>query len=117
VQAGETLYSISRENQISVAQITDYNQLASNEIKVGQMLIVGETPEEVSETTISEIVETPILTENQKSPEKQTHTVQKGDTLYSISRNYGCTVSDLKEWNQKTDNALKIGENIVIFVK
>lgn len=42
------------------------------------------------------------------------HTVQKGETLFSISRQYGVTPAQLQEWNDKPDNGVKIGEVLVV---
>jgi flagellum-specific peptidoglycan hydrolase FlgJ len=38
------------------------------------------------------------------------HTVVKGDTLYSISKKYGLTVSELQKLNNLKDNTLSIGQ-------
>jgi membrane-bound lytic murein transglycosylase D len=40
VSAGETLYQISRKYQVSVDALRLKNQLGSNEIKVGQQLLI-----------------------------------------------------------------------------
>ncbi|MCB2378046.1 LysM peptidoglycan-binding domain-containing protein [Hymenobacter sp. BT635] len=42
------------------------------------------------------------------------HTVQKGETLFSISRRYGVTPAQLQEWNNKASGAVKIGEVLVV---
>lgn len=42
------------------------------------------------------------------------YTVKKGDTLYSIARNYGVTVNELKSANNLTNNNLIIGETLII---
>ncbi|TGE19352.1 LysM peptidoglycan-binding domain-containing protein [Hymenobacter elongatus] len=42
------------------------------------------------------------------------HTVQKGETLFSISRQYGVTPSQLQAWNKKADGGVKIGESILV---
>lgn len=42
------------------------------------------------------------------------YTVKKGDTLYSIARNYGVTVDALKSANNLSNNNLTIGMNLVI---
>lgn len=46
---------------------------------------------------------TPVPTEN-------TYIVKSGDTLWSISRNYGMTVDELKRLNNLTSNSLSIGQ-------
>ena len=42
------------------------------------------------------------------------HTVVKGDTLYRISRTYGVTVDQLKQWNKLTDNIISIGQRLIV---
>lgn len=42
------------------------------------------------------------------------HLVEKGDTLYSISKKYGLTVNELKEFNNLTSNNINIGELLKI---
>lgn len=48
------------------------------------------------------------------SPPKN-HTVQMGETLYSISRIYGCTVEQLKAWNPQLKTVLKPGETLLVY--
>lgn len=45
---------------------------------------------------------------------KVTHTVKKGDTLYSLSRKYNTKVEQIKKANGLSDNALKLGARLVI---
>ncbi len=49
VQKGDTLYSISRKYKISVQELKAYNNLASNNIKVGQVLKVADADQEEEE--------------------------------------------------------------------
>ena len=42
------------------------------------------------------------------------HTVKMGETLYSISRQYNCSVEQLKQWNPQLGNVLKTGETLNI---
>jgi LysM repeat protein len=41
-----------------------------------------------------------------------THTVAQGDTFFSISRRYGCTVAELQASNGKAEPTLRLGEVI-----
>ncbi|WP_438710180.1 glucosaminidase domain-containing protein [Aquimarina muelleri] len=43
-------------------------------------------------------------------PNNTAYTVQKGDTLYSISRRYKISVKELKTYNKLVDNHIKIGQ-------
>jgi LysM repeat protein len=42
------------------------------------------------------------------------YTVQKGDTLYNISKRYNMTVEELKALNNLTDGGIKIGQKLVV---
>ena len=42
------------------------------------------------------------------------HTVMAGETLYRLSRNYGVTIAQLKEWNNLTGNLISIGQRLIV---
>lgn len=42
------------------------------------------------------------------------HIVQKGDTLYNISKRYGCTVEELQRWNGLDGNNISLGQTLKI---
>lgn len=42
------------------------------------------------------------------------HEVKPGETLYSISRKYNCSVEQLKQWNPQLRNVLKSGEKLIL---
>lgn len=42
------------------------------------------------------------------------HTVEKGETLYRISRQYGVSVQDLKDWNNLSNNLISIGQELIV---
>jgi murein DD-endopeptidase MepM/ murein hydrolase activator NlpD len=44
----------------------------------------------------------------------QTHTVKKGDTLYSLSKQYGTTVDKLMKMNNMQGNSLSIGQKLIV---
>lgn len=43
------------------------------------------------------------------------HEVKSGETLYSISRRYSCTVEQIREWNPRIGSLLKAGEKLILF--
>ncbi len=96
VQAGDTLWSIARRFDTTVDEIKRLNNLTSNLLSVGQKLIIsGE----------EEVVE----------PEENiVHTVEKGDTLWSIANKYNTTVDEIKRLNNLTSNILSIGQKLKI---
>jgi hypothetical protein len=44
----------------------------------------------------------------------QTHQVQQGETVYSISRKYGITEEELIEWNEIENNLISIGQILIV---
>jgi LysM repeat protein/rare lipoprotein A (peptidoglycan hydrolase) len=89
VAKGETLYRISKENDLTVDELKELNNLTSNNVKVGQKLIVGkesstsavksEPKAEVTKPKTNDIaVETPV-----KSVEPTVPTKTKNEEQYT----------------------------------
>lgn len=51
---------------------------------------------------------------SKKSKKAKVYTVKKGDTLYSISKKFDVTVSELKKLNKLKDNTLSIGQKLKV---
>ncbi|MEH7179199.1 LysM peptidoglycan-binding and 3D domain-containing protein [Neobacillus vireti] len=88
VQKGDTLWALSRANNMSVEYIQKLNNLTSDLIHPGDVLTVA--------------------------PEKR-YTVIQGDTLWDIAMAHQVTVPQLKEWNQLHSDLIHPGLNLVIF--
>jgi N-acetylmuramoyl-L-alanine amidase len=93
VKSGDTLWSIAKNNGLSVDELKDLNNLTSNKLSVGQKLLIGE-----------DIV--PVIND--------TYIVKKGDTLYGIAKKYGLSVDELKKYNNLNSSSLSIGQKIKI---
>ncbi len=98
----ETLFSISKLYDVSVDDIKAWNNLKDNSLSTGQELIIKKG------TTITQT----------KLPETKSlnavHTVAAKETMYSIARQYGITVQQLKEWNSITSEELKLGQTLFV---
>ena len=42
------------------------------------------------------------------------HVVEKGDTLFNISKRYNVTIDDIQRWNNITNYNIKIGQKLII---
>lgn len=98
VDAKETLFSISRRYGVPVADLAQENPGAGSGLSIGQILRVPYIPRTKPRTENGRIV----------------HKVAPKETLFSISKQYGVTLDDLKKWNNLTDNGLNIGQELVI---
>lgn len=90
VKNGDTLWSISQENQTTVEQLGETNQLNSTTIYPGQTLNIA-TDTKASSKVI---------------------TVKEGDSLWKISQIHNTTVESLKEVNQLTSNFIYPGQTL-----
>lgn len=108
VRSGDTLYRLARQHNVSVAELKSTNGLASNNIRVGQRLSL---PAGVSAHPTAVPTKTD-YTRPVSPPSNWTGTyeVARGDSLYSIARREGVSISELRRYN-RIDNprALKPG--------
>lgn len=44
----------------------------------------------------------------------QTHTIVKGETLYRLSKQYGVTIAQLKDWNNLKSNTIYKGHQLIV---
>lgn len=42
------------------------------------------------------------------------HRVRRGETLYYLSRKYGVSIEEIKQWNNRRHNTLRVGESLLI---
>lgn len=106
VKKQETVYSISRHYGVSEEAIYRLNEGSQWGIREGQILLIPQQqrPDTVYVDAPAEIEATPGI-----------HVVQAGETLYSISKRYGLTVSKVLELNpHKHDAQVATGERLVV---
>ena len=92
VKRGDTLYSIASQFSTTVQKLKSLNNLTSNNLQIGQVLLVTE----------------------KTYPDVSTYTVEKGDTLYGIANKFSTTVQAIKKLNNLTTNTLLPGQQIYI---
>ena len=108
VKPGDTLYSIARNNNVSVDTLIKDNGLTSNILSIGQIIRIR-TPQTVVE---EECFGPSYIPPNEENI--VTYTVKKGDNLYSIARKYNTTVQNIKKKNNLNSNLLSIGQKLII---
>lgn len=102
VMAGQTYYSVARQYGVSVQDLYQWNNLSETlPLKVGQKIRVSQAGKMVSPEQV-------------KPVEAVFHEVQKGDTLYNISKRYNVAPEQIQEWNGLKDNAISIGQKLKI---
>lgn len=92
VQKGDSLWKISQRYKVPVNDITAFNNLSNINLKIGDELRIPITNMEA----------------------EVTYTVKRGDTLWSIAKDFEVSVDDIKNVNNLTTNLLTVGQNLII---
>jgi membrane-bound lytic murein transglycosylase D len=133
VRRGETISAIARQYGLSVAEIRKINNLGNDQLAPGKRLqgaaATRETKTQANERRkpasgkLAAQAGTPGNSASVKKPEgtpprgvsKTTlYTVRRGDTLYSIARQFKVAVEDLMRSNRVSPNTLKPGTTLTI---
>ena len=114
VEKGDTLYSISRKYQITVAELRTANNLSENDvIKVGQKLIIPDA--DIGTAAALSSTKTAGSSGSASTVKTTEYVVAKGDTLYGIARKNGMTVADLMSINNLDSSAvIKVGQKLKV---
>lgn len=116
VSAGETLYRIATFYGLKYLDIARWNNIpAPYDVKVGQQLLLtapnGQstyTPDKTTVPTVSTVYTPPVVNPTPKSEPvvvarrtdiPATHTIQRGETIYTLSDRYGIPARDIARWN------------------
>jgi len=96
VSKGDSLWSVARRFGVTVEELKAANDLTSNLLTLGQVLII------------------PTKEEKPVPGEYTIYTVKSGDTLYKIANSYDIDVKDLIEYNNLSSTTLNIGKQLLI---
>lgn len=96
VDEKETLFGISRRYQVAVSDIIENNPLLSEGIKIGQRIRI------------------PFIPKTAVPSGSTLHKVLPGETMFSISKKYGVSVSDILGWNTLEGTDISVGQSLII---
>ncbi|HRB71365.1 MAG TPA: LysM peptidoglycan-binding domain-containing protein [Flavobacterium sp.] len=120
VQKGDNLTAIAEKNKVTIDQLKEWNNIESNEIKIGQKLTVQAPAEETAAVAVvekevkKEIINRDSSKERNYNKERM-YIVQKGDSLFSIAKKHpGITVAEIKKWNNIDNENIKPGMKLKI---
>jgi LysM repeat protein len=92
---GTSLLKIAEANNIRLVKLLEYNGLEDGLLQNDQVIYLEPKPLAAS-------------------TRQAMHTVQPKEGLYSISKKYGVTIQQLKEWNNLSGEALSVGQQLVV---
>ena len=96
VKKGDSLWSIARANGLTVDELKSLNNLSSNVLHVGDVLLISSADSTGDDGNDNYYV------------------VDSGDTLWSIARKYNLSVNELKALNNLSSNALSVGQRLIV---
>ena len=99
VVRGDSLWSIANRFGVTVGQLREANNLTTDTLSVGQVLIIPGVSEDDDEEDNGAVFY---------------YTVEKGDSLYSIARRFGVTVQEIIDANNLVSNTLSVGQSLII---
>lgn len=97
INKGDTLYSIAKKYNTTIANLINYNQLSNTLLSINQQILIP-----VNEQT--EINKDPYIK----------YIIQKGDSLYNIAKRYNITPKELMDYNNLNTTLLNINDEILI---
>jgi len=93
VRKGDTLWQIASRHGTTVAQIKRLNNKTSDNLDIGERLVIRASASKKKSTQVTQI------------------TVKPGDTLWRIARRHSVTITQLKNWNKIKDaDRLSVGQ-------
>src|SRR5690606_31902409 len=100
VVAGDSLSVIAKKFGITTDALKRANGLTSDQINVGQKLVIPTDKDDSKTVTIQ--------------PVDSSYTVVSGDSLSVIAKRFGISTDALKEANQLASDVIRVGQKLVI---
>ena len=94
VEKGDTLYSIAKKFNTTVDKIKNTNSIVNDILTIGMNLLIP-----TNGNTFEDII---------------IHTVESGDSLWSLANKYNTTVNDIKQLNNLLSDLLIVGQKLQV---
>ena len=104
VRQGDSLSQIARRHGVALNDLMTWNTLSSGLIRPNQRLTIWTQQIPRSQSKSIRL----------SANERTTHTVQQGETLWGIARQFNLSVESLKRWNDLNHALIKPGQVLVI---
>lgn len=112
VKKGDNLWSIAKQQKVSVTDLQRWNRLQGNNLKLGQQLLLQAQPNQADSLAKKSLNSKTVAPANREAITY--YKVQKGDSLYLIAKRFKVELAQLQRWNPKATNALKLGQTLTV---
>ena len=118
VRKGDVLATIARKNNLSLDELKRINGLKSNTVKAGRKLVLVSSPTKSASAperkAVKALAASEIKPKARKAETVTRYKVRRGDTLYSIAKQFKVETSDLMRWNSVSAKTLTPGKTLTI---
>ncbi|CCK84574.1 Cell wall-associated hydrolase [Lactobacillus equicursoris 66c] len=113
VVKNDSLWAISKKYGVSISSLQKANSLSGNTIYVGQTLKIPSSSKTTSlKSTAKTSTGSKTAAVKATATSSTTYKVAKGDTLWSIAKKYGVSVSALQKANNLSSSTIYIGQSL-----
>jgi membrane-bound lytic murein transglycosylase D len=115
VRPGDNLTKLAQAQGVSIEQLKAWNKLTTETVLAGQQLRLA-APADATALPVAVQAAAPRRAKASlgAAPKLETHTVQPGDTLFSIAKRFGITLAELKRLNHLASDQVKLGQKLVV---
>lgn len=118
----ESVASIAQRYGVSVSDLKSWNHLRSTKLRSGTSLVIYRDKPATPAVESNEPLTAQKKAKEEVNPASQEeksqaityHKVRKRETISTIARKYGVTVSDLKNWNDLATSNVKLGSLLAV---
>ncbi len=113
IKSGESLWTIAKKYEISIALLKKTNHLESSKLRIGRNLLIpaGSFRESMVPTAPATAIKMPVLKGDK-------YRIKSGDSLWLIARRFDIHVKQILEWNNiPKDQAINPGDELKILLE
>lgn len=114
VRLGDNLTKLASEQGVSIEQLKAWNKLTTENVMAGQQLRLTAPADATALPAVAQATAPHHAKNLFSGPRLETHTVQPGDTLFSIAKRFGLSLQELKRLNHLASDQVKPGQKLVV---
>lgn len=116
VRSGDSLQTIARRYNTTVQAIQQFNDISGSLIRQGDYLLIPVASQALERYTLSTEQRLAAAQNRPQGQQKIDHRVQRGDTLWDLSRKYNVSITNIARWNNMAPgDMLRPGQTLAIW--
>ncbi|MBU3070088.1 LysM peptidoglycan-binding domain-containing protein [Aestuariicella sp. G3-2] len=119
VKSGDSLLAIAKRFNTTVDVIREHNNIRGNLIRKGQMVLIPQSTlpaDQYAHSVSQRVKRIQANSKGSSDAKKVSYSVKSGDSLWSIAKRYGVSVSKLAKWNAMAPkDTLRANQKLVIW--